>query len=219
MKCLVVVLALTACSSHAPELRGDWCGTTRAEIAWAGELAEKCDGGDFLACERAEVECKRGSLFFCRTNAPAKTATPVELRARLAPSCDAGKSADCLELAELLVRAGEDPEGPYLRACERGESVACARLGDRISARATAAESAGDWNEAAHLHRLACFKNDVPDECAALEAFRARAKREARECEAGRVDFCERAAGMLRAASQGPADDARANALTRRISR
>ena len=144
---------------------------------------------------------------------------PLELRARVASGCDRGQTDDCLEHAELLERAGEDPEPAYQRACDRGEQSACTRVGERVSARATQAENAGDWNEAARLHRLACFKNNVGSECIALEAFRTRAKHEASECEGGQTDVCARAAGMLRAASQGPGDDARADQLQRRFSR
>jgi hypothetical protein len=213
----VLALVLVACSS--PEPRGDWCGTTRAEIRWAGELLEKCDGGDFLACERAKTECDRGNKFFCASAPPKTTATPAELRARLASGCNDGHHAqDCFEHAELLERAGENPEASYQRACEWGEQTSCTHVRDRIAARATAAEDAGDWNEAARLHRLGCYKHSSVDACTALEALRARAKREATECEAGRADFCDRAAGMLHATSQGPVDDARADALKRRIS-
>ena len=216
---VLFVLTLTACSSHSQEMRGDWCGTTRAEIRWAGELAEKCDAGDFLACERAEAECKRGSAFFCRDHAPAKTATREELRARFASACDAGKADACVDEATLLVRAGEDPEPLYRRACDWGDHTACFELGSRVSARATVAKNAGDWNEAVRLYRLACFKSNVSEACTSLEAFRASARSEAVECESGMDDVCERAAGMLHAASQGPADDARAGALERKISR
>lgn len=216
---VVFALALASCSSHSREMRGDWCGTTRAELHWAGELAEKCDGGDFLACERAEVECRRGTKFFCRDHAPAKTATPEELRARFASACDAGKADACVDEAELLARAGADPEPVYRRACDWGDHTACFELGSRVSAHATVAKNAGDWNEAVRLYRLACFKHHVSDACTSLEAFRASARSEAGECEAGRGDVCDRAADMLHAASQGPADDARADALKRNISR
>jgi len=226
-----LALTTTACTSHT-EMRGDWCGTTRAEIHHAGELAEKCDDGDFLACERAETECKRGAAFFCRDHAPAKTATPVELRARFASACDAGKADACVDEAELAVRAGEDPEQLYRRACDRGDSTACFELGSRLSARASVAKDARDWNKAVRPYRLACFKQNVSEACTALEAFRASARSEAGECEAGRAvggsgeagtpqwqSVCERAAAMLRAVSQGPADEARADALSRKISR
>jgi len=213
----VFALALVACS-HSTEMRGDWCGTDRAEIRWAGELAEKCGAGDFLACERAEAECKR-SAFFCLQNAPATKSTPEELRARLASSCAAGASDDCVELGDLLERIGEDPESTYEHACERGVTTACSRTGYLVSAHAAEAEKAANWDEAAQLHRLGCFKYNVPDECDALELLRARAKREATECEAGQHEICELAAAMLHATSQSPADEARADALKRRISR
>ena len=214
----VFALALAACS-HTTEMRGDWCGTDRAQIRFAGELAEKCDAGDFLACERSEAECKRGSAFFCREAAPKTMATPEQLRARLASSCANGASDDCIELGDLLERVGEDPESTYKHACERGVTTACSREGYRVSARAAEAEKAADWNEAASLHRLGCFKYNVPDECNALELLRARAKHEATECEAGEHALCMLAAAMLHATSQGPADEERVDALKRRISR
>jgi len=215
----VLTLTMVGCSSHTSEMRGDWCGTDRAQIRYAGELLEKCDGGDFLACERADAECNRGNKFFCPNAPPRMVATPLQLRARVTTGCDAGKSEDCMELAQLLERAGEDAEPVYQRECDRGHNDACARVGDRISARAVQAENAGDWTEAARLHRVGCFKDNVGSECTALEAFRKRAKLEADGCEAGQTDVCQRAAGMLRAASQGPSDEARADALERRFSR
>lgn len=218
---LVFALVLAACSSHQAEMRGDWCGTDRANVRWAGELAEKCDGGNFLACERADKECQRGGYgkLFCREGAPAKTSTPLELRARLASGCEKGQSQDCFDHGVLLERAGEKADASFERACEYGDSEGCWRVADLTSAHASEAENAGDWKEAARLRRLGCYKNNLPNECTALEDFRSRARSEALSCEAGSLDVCERAAAMLRATSQGPADDARADALKRKISR
>jgi hypothetical protein len=148
-------------------------------------------------------------------DAPPKTiVTPLELRARLAAGCDRGEARDCFEHGVLLERAGENPDASFARACEHGEHEACWRSDDRTAAHAREAEDAGDWTEAARLYRLGCYKNNVPQECTRLEYLRGRAKSEALECEAGGSrDVCERAATMLRATSQGPADEARAKRI------
>jgi hypothetical protein len=216
----LVALALVACSHASQEPRGDWCGTERAEIRYAGELLAKCDAGDFIACDRAKERCAAGGdRFFCAEAPPKSIATPAELRARLASGCRAGDSQDCLEHGELLDRDGDNPQASYQDACDRGLSTGCGRVSELVAKHAREAEDTGDFREAGRLYRLGCYKHNNTDACTALEQFRQRGKHEATECEAyWQRDVCVRAADILRATSQGPADEARAEAIKRRFS-
>jgi hypothetical protein len=239
-------------------MRGDWCGTDRAELHYLGERAERCKTGDVFACADArracakrgiscegivppatnalvdeciERESKEGEL--CRAPEEAAALGAPSLRALYQDGCDHADAESCFHLGLIREHGSEDPDAAYTRACERSVGGACARLGDRTRARgeqvraaelyfqacnhgathgcdaldsiiadASALETAAHYGDAVRLLRAGCFKWLRGGACTALDDFRARAKR-------------DRNAAMIRAASQGPADDALADYLDR----
>jgi hypothetical protein len=255
-------------------MRGDWCGTDRAELHYLGDRAEKCKAGDVFACADARRACRTRGIScegivppttnalldecvaresdgeVCRALEEDAALSAPSLRALFQKGCDDADAESCFHLGLVREHAGEDPEAAYTRACERAAGGACARLGDRTRARgeqvraaelyfqacnhgaahgcdaldaiatdARELETAARYDEEVRLLRAGCFKWQRPSACNALEDFRARARRDGDACESGQSDACERGAAMIRAASQGPADDARAEALKGRSPR
>ena len=225
------VYACAVARGECTKRSGAWCAESLP--AATDPLLDECLAREALDGERC-----------LSPNVASTLAGRPELSGLYRKGCDGADWNDCFELGLVREHAGEDPDAEYARACDRDVGAACARLGDRKRARredadalffractrgashgcdvldervraAADLERAGRYDDAVRVDRLACFKWSRQQGCAELESFRARASGLASLCESGDRSACKRASGMVRAASQGPRDDARADALMR----
>jgi len=224
--------------------RGDFFGCAEARTLCESRGVRACDDlppGDAGLDACVAGEALEGA--WCDASAENAALAAPGLRERLAKAC-ADDVVACWKLGLVDEHGGRDPDASYERACEHGVAPACARRGDRARAHGDARandwslracrggarrgcdaldelvrgarddERAGRWDDVVRIYRLACFAWSRSDACDALDDFRARARREAMVCESGEHEACGRASAMIRAASQGPRDDARADALS-----